>query len=137
MLLRVLSVDWTSVRLFLHVLAATIWVGGQLTLASLVPVLRSLGVGAPALAARRFNLIAWPAYIVLLATGAWNVVAERDQLHGRYATTFAIKLAVVVASGLAAFLHTRARTPYRVALFGALSGLSALTALFLGILLAG
>ncbi len=35
-----LAVSWDTVRLFLHVLAATVWVGGQLTLAALVPVLR-------------------------------------------------------------------------------------------------
>jgi putative copper export protein len=35
-----LSVSWDTIRLFLHVLAATIWVGGQITLAALVPVLR-------------------------------------------------------------------------------------------------
>jgi hypothetical protein len=29
----VLSVGWDTIRLFLHVLAATIWVGGQITLA--------------------------------------------------------------------------------------------------------
>jgi hypothetical protein len=39
----VLSVSWDTIRLFLHVVAATIWVGGQLTLAALVPVLRRLG----------------------------------------------------------------------------------------------
>ena len=132
-----LAVDWTTIRLFLHVLAATIWVGGQLTLAGLVPVLRSVGVEVPRLAARRFNLIAWPAYAALILTGGWNAVAERDQLHGAYATTFAIKMGVVAGSGLAAFWHTRAGTPARIALFGALSGLSALAALFLGILLAG
>ena len=32
-----LAVSWDTVRLFLHVLAATIWVGGQLVLAALVP----------------------------------------------------------------------------------------------------
>jgi uncharacterized membrane protein len=31
----VLTVSWDTVRLFLHVLAATVWVGGQLTLAAL------------------------------------------------------------------------------------------------------
>ncbi len=30
-----LAVSWDTVRLFLHVLAATIWVGGQLALAAL------------------------------------------------------------------------------------------------------
>lgn len=134
--MRVLAVDWTTIRLFLHVLAATVWVGGQLTLAGLVPVLRSVGLEAPRLAARQFNRIAWPAYAVLILTGVWNVVAERDQGHGRYATTLMIKYAVVAASGLAAFWHTQASTPSRVALSGALSGLSALAALFFGILLA-
>ena len=41
-----LAVSWDTVRLFLHVLAATIWVGGQLTLAVLVPVLRRFGTDA-------------------------------------------------------------------------------------------
>jgi putative copper export protein len=70
-----LGVDWDTVRLFLHVLAATVWVGGQLTLAALVPVLRRQGPEAPRAAARRFNLVAWPAYGVLIATGIWNIVA--------------------------------------------------------------
>ena len=35
-----LAVSWDTIRLFLHILAATIWVGGQLVLAALVPVLR-------------------------------------------------------------------------------------------------
>ncbi len=42
-----LPVSWDTVRLFLHVLAATIWVGGQITLAALVPVLRRLGAEIP------------------------------------------------------------------------------------------
>jgi uncharacterized membrane protein len=48
-----LPVSWDTIRLFLHVLAATVWVGGQLTLAALVPVLRRFGAltGVSALAA--------------------------------------------------------------------------------------
>ena len=38
-----MTVDLETLRLFLHVLAATIWVGGQLTLAALVPALRAAG----------------------------------------------------------------------------------------------
>lgn len=132
-----IDVDLTTIRMFVHVLAATIWVGGQLTLAALVPVLRSVGGDAPRLAARQFNRIAWPAYAVLIVTGAWNAVADREELHGSYATTFTIKVAVVAASGVTAFWHTRATTPSRVALTGALTGLTALVALFLGIVLAG
>jgi len=133
----VIEFGWDTVRLFLHVLAATIWVGGQITLAALVPVLRGMGADLPKRAAQRFNQVAWPAFGVLVATGVWNMIAERDKNHGSYAATLGIKMAVVVVSGVTAFLHARAKTTAGLAVFGALTGISALGALFLGILLAG
>jgi putative copper export protein len=132
-----LAVSWDTVRLFLHVLAATIWVGGQITLAALVPVLRRLGADIPRTAARRFNLVAWPAFAVLVITGIWNITAMRSQIAGTYRTTLDVKLIMVLISGVTAYLHTRSRTPAGVAVFGALTGISALAALFLGVLLAG
>jgi putative copper export protein len=132
-----LAVSWTTVRLFLHVLAATVWVGGQLTLAALVPALRGMGGHVTRTAARRFNQVAWPAYAVLVATGVWNIVAESDKDHGRYRTTLVVKLAAVAVSGATAYLHARARSTTALAVFGALTGLSALAATFLGVLLAG
>jgi putative copper export protein len=131
-----LSVSWDTIRLFLHVLAATIWVGGQITLAALVPVLRRLGAEIPRVAARRFNQVAWPAFAILVITGIWNIAAVHAQVHGSYETTLVVKLIVVVISGVTAALHARARNPRWIAVFGALTGLSALAALFLGILLA-
>lgn len=122
-----------TVRVFVHVLAATIWVGGQLTLAGLVPGLRDLSPDAPRAVARRFNRIAWPAFGVLVATGIWNVV-ELDPVwdsdHGR---TVMAKIAVVAASGLSAFLHARSTTRTGLAVFGALSAVTALGALLLGV----
>ena len=132
-----LSVSWDTIRMFLHVLAATVWVGGQITLAALVPVLRRLGTEIPRAAARRFNQVAWPAFAVLVITGIWNIAAVHAQVHGSYETTLVVKLIVVVISGVTAALHTRARNPRWIAVFGALTGLSALAALFLGVLLAG
>ena len=134
-----LAVSWDTIRLFLHVLAATIWVGGQLTLAALVPVLRRFGADVPGAAARRFNQVAWTAFGVLIVTGIWNIVAVRSQISGNaaYRTTLIVKLVVVVVSGITAALHIRSRTARSRAVFGALTGLSALAALFLGVLLAG
>jgi putative copper export protein len=134
-----LAVSWDTVRLFLHVLAATIWVGGQLTLAALVPVLRRFGAEVPRAAARRFNRVAWAAFAVLVVTGVWNIAAVHGQIShdASYRTTLIVKLAVVAVSGVTAALHARSRNPVSLAVFGALTGVSALAALFLGVLLAG
>ena len=133
----VLAPALDSVRLFLHVLAATIWVGGQLTLAALVPVLRIRDAGLPKIAARAFNRIAWPAFGVLVVTGVWNVAATNSDASGNYRVVLAAKVVVVAASGVTAYAHTKATTTKGLAVFGALTGLTALGALYLGILLAG
>jgi putative copper export protein len=133
----VIGLSWDAVRLSLHVLAATIWVGGQLVLASLVPVLRRAGADTVRLAARRFNAVAWPAFGVLVLTGIWNVAAERHHLHGAYRTTLVVKLVVVALSGLAAVLHLRAGGSAARGIWGAATAITALAALVLGILLSG
>jgi putative copper export protein len=127
-----------ALRLSLHVGAATIWVGGQLTVAGLLPAIRGLGEGAPRAVARALARLLWPAYVVLIATGIWNLSA----LEIRHATTawqvvLGVKLAVVALSGIAAWLHGRASSRSAIAAWGALSGLSATTALVLGVVLAG
>ena len=131
-----LDVSWTTLRLFLHVLAATVWVGGQLTLAGLVPTLRGLDPEAPGVAARRFNQLAWPAFGVLIATGIWNLVAvDVTGTSSAYQVTLMIKLLVVAAAGIGAFLHSIATTRAGLAGWGAVSGLASIVALFLGVLL--
>jgi putative copper export protein len=124
-----------DLRVFVHVLAATVWVGGQLVLGALVPTLRRLGPEAPRAAARAFSRIAWPAYAVLLVTGVWNVAAT-DADDGRR-TTLLLKLAAVAASGVTAYLHAQATTVRARAAFGALTAGTAVLALLLGVLLSG
>ena len=130
-----LSVNAATIRLFLHVLAATVWVGGQITLAGLVPGLRAAAPDAPRLAARRFNLLAWPAYAVLIATGVWNLAEVGKGRSTAFWVTLMVKLVIVALSGVSAFAHSVSRSKAALAVFGALTGLTALAALFLGILL--
>ena len=134
-----LAVSWDTIRLFLHVLAATVWVGGQLVLAALVPVLRRFGSEPTSAVARRFNQVAWTAFGVLVVTGIWNVTAASARVNhdASYRTTLIVKLVVVVISGVTAALHIRSRTARGRAVMGALTGISALAALFLGVILAG
>lgn len=96
-----------------------------------------LGAEIPRVAARRFDQVAWPAFAVLIVTGVWNVIAVRSQISGSYETTLVVKLVVVAISGVTAALQAWARSAAGLAVFGSLTGLSALAALFLGIRLAG
>jgi putative copper export protein len=129
------TLDWETVRLFLHVLAACVWVGGQLTLAALVPALRGTAEGATKVAARAFNRVAWPAFAVLVLTGIWNVAALGDQ-SAAFEHTLMLKYALVLVSGITAYAHQRSTSSTGLAVFGALTGASALGALFVGVWLA-
>jgi putative copper export protein len=129
------TLDLETVRLFLHVLAATVWVGGQLTLAALVPALRGTAEGVTQVAARAFNRVAWPAFGVLVLTGIWNVAAADDNSDA-FQHTLMLKYTLVLLSGVTAFAHQRSKSTTGLAVFGALTGLTALGALFVGVWLA-
>lgn len=132
-----LPVGVTTIRLFVHVLAATVWVGGQLVLAGLVPGLRRLDPELPRKVARRFATIAWPAYAVLVVTGIWNLLAVHATFTGEYGATLMAKIGVVVVSGGSAFVHGVSRSKPALAVFGALTAASAVAAVFLGLQLHG
>jgi putative copper export protein len=131
-----LPVTADSIRLFLHVLAATIWVGGQITVAALLPVLRAAGADVPRAAARQFGRVGWAAFVVLVLTGIWNIAAADDTNAHGYQATLGVKMAFVVLSGVAAWWHTRGGTRLALALGGAAAALFSLGALFLGVVLA-
>lgn len=127
-----------AVRLSLHVLAAAVWVGGQLTVAGLLPTVRRLGDDAPRRVASAFGRLAWPAYGVLVLTGIWNVSASHPGSEGSaWNAVLGAKIAVVVLAGLATLLHTRATSRRSLAIGGAVAGVTSLAALVLGVLLAG
>lgn len=127
-----------TIRLTLHVLAAAIWVGGQIVMAGLVGPARGLGGDAPKTLARAFARLAWPAYFVLLATGIWNISA----VHASTATStwkavLMAKIVVVLLAGVGAFLHQRATSKGQLALWGSVGGTASVVALVMGVLLAG
>ncbi len=127
-----------TVRLSLHVLAAAVWVGGQFTLAGLVPGLRALGDDVPRTVARRFNRIAWPAFAVLVATGIWNLLElPVGDFDTEWQITLMVKITVVALAGISAAVHAGARSTVMLAAFGALSGLTSIAAVVLGIMLHG
>ena len=125
-------------RLILHVLAATVWVGGQFTVAGLLPTIRSLGEDAPKKVAQALGRLLWPAYAVLVITGFWNIssLTVKDASTA-WKTVLIIKIVVVVLAGLGVFLHQRATTKRGTAIWGAVGALASVAALCLGVFLAG
>lgn len=148
-----LPITLESVRLTLHILAAAIWVGGQLVLGGLIPAIRPAGPDRVRAVAQAFQRIAWPAFAVVVATGVWNLTAvsaaDRSQ---EWWTTLLVKLALVAATGLAAAIHVlvlgpavrtapddaaRRRAAMGSGICEGISVLAGLGALFLGVVLAG
>ncbi len=126
-----------GVRLSIHVLAAAIWVGGQFTLAGLVPAARRLGEDAPRTLARAFARVQWPAYAVLVITGLWNISAKHSGQPPAWQVLLGVKIAVVALAGVSAWLHSRAGSKAALAGWGAAASLSSLAALVMGVFLAG
>jgi putative copper export protein len=139
----VLPVTADTVRVFLHVLGATVWVGGQVVLAGIVPVVRRDDAALVRVVARRFQQIAWPAFALLVATGVWNVLDRSvgDQTT-EWQATLAAKLVWVALSGIAAAFHALVTGPSVAAATDererrrrrALSGISAALALVFALL---
>ncbi len=130
-----LSVSLDNIRLFLHVLAATVWVGGQIVLAGLVPRLRTFGPEATKTAANGFALVAWPAFVLAFVTGIWNMMVSDYSETPGWSATLGLKILLVVAAGGSAALHSTSQKRSIMAITGAAGGILALVILFLGIML--
>jgi len=131
-----LSPTADSIRLFLHVLAASVWVGGQIVLGGLVPKLRQVAPESLKVAANAFARIAWPAFAVVVVTGMWNIL---DITVGDMSTEYQVSMFVHVLLALAAamfvVIHSVGQTKLALALGGALGLLTSLGAMFVGVLL--
>ena len=127
-----------AVRLTLHVLAAAIWVGGQIVMTGLVGPTRRMGQDATQALARAFARMAWPAYLVLIATGFWNISTFHfSSQTSAWKAVLMAKIVIVVAAGVGAFLHQRASTRATLALWGSVAGVASIAALAMGVVLAG
>ena len=131
-----LSPTLDTLRLFIHILAASVWVGGQIVLGALVPSLKRAYPDSGKVIAQAFSKIAWPAFAIVVVTGLWSLtevsVAETSTA---YQVTLFVKILLVMTSGAAAFVHQIGQTKAALAVGGALGLLASLAAMFCGYLL--
>jgi putative copper export protein len=122
----VLDPTLVTVRLFLHVLAASVWVGGQIALAGVVPSVRRAAPEATKVAARAFARVAWPAFAIVVLTGLWNLTeVDIADTGTTYQVTLFVMLILVAASGAAAAVHSVGHSKLGAAI-GLLAGLGAM-----------
>lgn len=131
-----LSPTLDTVRLFFHVLAASVWVGGQFVLAGVVPALRDKYPDATTALAQAYARLAWPAFALVVLTGLWNL-GEVDVANTstEYQITMFVKITLAVVSGAAAAVHQVGESRAAKAVGGALGFVAALAAMFVGYLL--
>src|SRR3972149_2821057 len=102
---------------WLHVLAATLWVGPQVFVFLVsIPALRTVeDVGQRLRALRvlgtRMNYLAWGAMAVLLLTGISNYFDVRDDCdcdlsEFRWITVFSVKMTLVIAAVVLTAIHS-------------------------------
>ncbi len=131
-----LSPTAATLRLFLHVIASAIWVGGQFALAGVVPVLRKVAPESTKPVARAFARVAWPAFGVLVATGLWNLVEVNvSDTSTEYQVTVFVKVLLSMVAAGAVAVHQIGRSKAALAIGGALGALASVAALFVGTLL--
>ena len=131
-----LSPNADSIRLFLHVLAASVWVGGQIVLGGLVPKLRQVAPESLKVAANAFARIAWPAFAVVVVTGMWNILdITVGDMTSEYQITMFVHVLLAMAAAMFVVIHSIGQTKLALALGGALGLLTSLGAMFVGILL--
>jgi putative copper export protein len=92
-----------TVLLYVHLIAATVWVGGLIVMAGLVPSIRASTDDRTVIqnVAKRFGLISWTALTVLVLTGMSMVL-----IGFNLSTALTTKIGLVLVSAVLAAWHT-------------------------------
>ena len=127
-----------TIRMSLHILAASVWIGGQIVLAGLVPTVRGFGGDATKKVARTFSQLVWPAFVVLIITGVWNITAlHNGGSNSSWKMVLGMKMGVVLLAGVAIAAHTRVASPKLKGMSAGIGMLASLSAMVMGVVLAG
>lgn len=107
------------VVLYLHILGATVWVGGMIVVAALVPALRKAtdDIEVVRAAARRFGTASWAALALQVTTG---IILIFDRV---WTGPLMLKIGLVMVSALLALWHQFFARDQSPAMRGAMQGL--------------
>ena len=104
--MRDAALDLDALRVFVHLVAVSVWLGGQIVVGGIVPMLRRSHPDALPAVASGFGRVAWPFFAIAVFTGVWNMMAvDGDETTSGWSAVLGIKILLVVVAGAAAWLH--------------------------------
>jgi len=104
--MRNASLDGDAIRIYLHLVAVAVWIGGQIVVGGIVPALRRSHPDALGAVAKAFGQVAWPAFVIAIFTGVWNMMAvDGDATTTGWSAVLGIKILLVVLTGAATWVH--------------------------------
>lgn len=135
--MRSINLGADELRIILHLVGVIVWLGGQILMLGILPVLRRAGGDVPKQAAAAFGAIAWPAFGLAIVTGIWHLSAmDLGRLSSGYNSAFGIKILLVAVTGFAAGIHQSTDKAAVRGISGALGLVAAIGAFVLGVLMA-
>ncbi len=115
-----------TVLLYIHLVAAMVFVGGLIVVAALIPAARSVTDDRKVIQAlaRRFGVVSWVALTTLVLTGTTMVMISFN-----WSTTLTIKVSLVASVTLLSLWHTLAARDQTPRTRGMIQGLILILAL--------
>lgn len=134
--MRNARIDVEDLWIILHVLSVSVWLGGQIVMGAIVPMVKKTNPEALSAVSRGFTRIAWPFFGLAVFTGIWNLAAiDSSAATMGWQVLLGIKMLFVLLAGAAAAIHQNTSKP-AVAAAGAVIALGAsLAALCMGVAL--
>jgi putative copper export protein len=135
-IVRDASLDAEAIRVFLHVFAVSVWLGGQIVVGGIMPGVHKAAPDAMNVIAKGFGRVAWPAFGIAVFTGVWNMVSvdSADTTSG-WSALLGIKMLLVVIAGIGAWLHQVSSKPAIKGMSAGLALVASIVAALFGVML--
>lgn len=134
--MRNARINGEDFRIILHVLSVSVWLGGQIVMSAIIPMVRKTNPEALSAISRGFARVAWPFFGLAVFTGIWNLTAiSSSSTTIGWQALLGIKMLLVLLAGGAALIHQNTKNPAVAAVSAVMTLGASLVALSIGVAL--
>ena len=134
--MRNARINGEDFRIILNVLSVSVWLGGQIVMSAIIPMVRKTNPEALSAISRGFARVAWPFFGLAVFTGIWNLTAiSSSSTTTGWQALLGIKMLLVLLAGGAALIHQNTKNPAVAAVSAVMTLGASLVALSIGVAL--